>query len=93
MLMHPDTAAALDSFTKGYRLGVSQADQDAMQKGAERERRRIRRAQRDAVLHLGHILNGWTGTWDDGRRRLGNIYNAVDAATRAPSKPKKARRR
>jgi hypothetical protein len=89
MLMHPDTAAALDSFTKGYRLGVAKADEDAAKQGAERERRRIRRVQADAMRDLSRLKLTLVDNdlpWD---RSLAVIIHCLDAATKAPKKGRK----
>ncbi len=90
MLMHPDTAAALDSFSKGYQLGVTKADEDAAKLGAARERRRIRRAQWEALDMLIIRRNALSpldvATAD-------TISRAVELLAAATKAPKKARRK
>ena len=57
--------------------------------GAERERRRIRRAQRYALIHIDIMLKSLGSQWADGSARLRIVRDTIAAATKAPKKGKR----
>jgi hypothetical protein len=63
-------------------IGPCQFCKPHEQQGADRERRRIRRAQREALVAIG-AFSGWNES------RVTDALNVIDAATRAPKKGRK----